>query len=343
MQDSSSNNQPSIGTAPAVTPSTPPASDTPNPSVVSAPVTPSTTPPPGTASAFPTEAPSTSGFSSVPSDNTTPVPSVESGAVVSPEPQVGGPSFETGSGGKSNVVKVIGLLVLAILVIGGFAFGGYYLGTNNILLPLGKASPTPTETLSAVATPESTATPTPDPTAGWKAYNNTKYQFTLKRPTTLDEFDEKVAVVSGSLTTKPEFITTLADKSTFQEGTDAPFDGFSIYYIKSLGTLTFDKYIEAEVKAVKASARGLKDAKSTKVTIGGVDGYSITSETSITRFFVPTPDGKSVIVLSRSNKSTDFVSTFNQILATFKFTSATPTPKASASPTASASATPKAQ
>lgn len=175
------------------------------------------------------------------------------------------------------------------------------------------ASPTPTTYQSPV--------PTPDPTANWKTYDNKNSQINFKYPAQISEMLETEGGVSGPILGNPNFVVSFADKTTGYPGTDAPFDGFSVYEIETakLGML-FDTYIAKELEAVKISPRGISTASAVKTSIGGQNIIYIDSETSIRRYFILSPDTKRIAIFSRVNSTTDFLTTFDQILSTFKFT-----------------------
>ena len=306
MDDVNNNNQ--------AQPSTPGLADQPKPEVSTPGSAPVTAPPP-TPSVPP----------AMPSDSAT-APSAPASfdPPASVSPGTMGGTYDPPKSGTA--VKAIGLLVLAIIVIGAMAAGGYYLGMH---VGTTAPEPTPAQTIEPLATP----TATPDPTASWKSYVNEKYYFSLKHPDTFTELTEKEGGVSGSLTGKPTLITTLGDKSTITTGSDKPFDGFSVYVI-DISKTTMDKFIEGEVSAVKKSKSGVADASSVSMKVGDLTFIVVHREDSIIDYYIATPDEKSVIALSNSvGSSKEYPDTFKNILSTFEFTDATMKESPSPTPT----------
>ena len=183
--------------------------------------------------------------------------------------------------------------------------------------------------------PVSSPSPTPfDETVDWKTYSNEKYGFSFKFPSNLSDLKNQGGT-SATWAIRPLSLINLGDKATIQEGSDAPYDGFSVYVIPNLGTLSFDDFLNKEVQVASDRPRGIESTEITKITVGNQPaaiinyGYGV----GIKGYYIQSSDNKSVIVLTRTNKTDNFLITFDKILSTFKFLEATP----SASPTATPS------
>jgi hypothetical protein len=202
--------------------------------------------------------------------------------------------------GFAQIIILI-LLIIVLAVVGYFAYKNYKSTVTS--------SPTPSVTTTSI--PISSASPSA--TLNWKTYENTNAQLSFKYPAQITEMLDTEGGVSGPVSGNANPIVSFADKTTVHSGTDAPFDGFSIYEIEvdKLGT-SFDTYITNEVNAVKSSP--------VKVLIGSQNYTYIDSETNIRRYFILSPDNKRIIIFSRINSTTGFLNTFDQILSTFKFT-----------------------
>lgn len=311
MQDSAQNNQ-----QPTASPVTP------------APVT----PPPATSS-FPAENTPVTGFSSG-APTPTPVPATPAPEVPATDPLAGGaglpvePEIKNDSSfqapGPSSAMKAIGLVVLAIVVIGGFGFGGYYLGSKNVILPISNGTPTPTETLSALATPE--PTPTPDPMASWKTFTSTTLGFSMRYPSdVVVKEDKEVSFTKSGPSQK--------DATEFSDG---------IFLSVSTGSLkgvTLTKFIDNSIIALKSGTK-LSGAVA-DVTAGTLVGKKFTVEGGLggpfTFYYFPKGD-KDYFLVSDSTKdpsSSGFAKTVSTMVTTFASSSAS----ASASPTATPKAT----
>lgn len=109
-------------------------------------------------------------------------------AVASPStPSFGIPEASQAQSSADNTgipkfVIALALIVFAAVVIGGFAYGGYYLGSNNLLMPGGEQNSTEEGLTPPGETPTPTPTPTatPDPMAGWATYNDKAGRFSIK-------------------------------------------------------------------------------------------------------------------------------------------------------------------
>ena len=102
--------------------------------------------------------------------------------VLPPTPPVIPP---TSSASKRSPLILI-LLALIILIL--FAAGGYYLGSSNLMMPQPIASPV------VYASPQPMASV--DPTAGWKTFTSSKFNYSFKYPADWEfmAYDEENAV-----------------------------------------------------------------------------------------------------------------------------------------------------
>jgi hypothetical protein len=129
------------------------------------------------------------------------------------------------------------ILILSFITLLSLATATYFFYQTQILQ-------SQTESLAAPQdAPLSDTTPTslPDPTANWDTY--TTDVFTFKYPT---DFSQNIAVSSGPINNSPELLIAIADPTTVQEGSDAPFDGFSVYTLVLKPSQTMTSYIATE-------------------------------------------------------------------------------------------------
>jgi len=205
---------------------------------------------------------------------------------------------------KKGFTPIIILLVLLIVALVGIA---YFAGTKGIF----------TNRTPLVLYSSPPPSPSPDLTVGWTDYLRYADFYTFKYPSNFGE----QGVVGGPISGSPKFIRTFSDPSTIREGTDAPFDGFSLYSVASIGDLSFQDYIKREKDSFKNNPRGepVGGVAEKTITVDGQVVISLAVEENITLFYVPIPNSKSLIVFSRINTNTSFIDVFNQILSTFKF------------------------
>ncbi|MBI2310083.1 hypothetical protein HYU89_04275 [Candidatus Collierbacteria bacterium] len=171
-------------------------------------------------------------------------------------------------------------------------------------------------------TPEPVA-PAVDPTADWKTYTSISYGFSFKHP----NMDEKCCGISGAVSNNPANVIVLADISTTTPGTDAPFDGLSVYAVEK-GNTTFSQYIEKEKAALKKQFEIMADpgqphmGKVVENIVSGQKAVSLVdySWDRITRTYFEHPNGKYILEVSKTEQSPGHFKLFDQILSTFKFT-----------------------
>ncbi len=216
---------------------------------------------------------------------------------------------------KSSNTRLIVLFSALILIFSGATGFLYY--QNQQLKSM----------LATYQAPSPTPTATPDPTANWKTYTDTKYNFTFKYPNNIREVE---GGVSGPTNGSPKHLASFSDPTTVMEGTDAAFDGFSVY-IASINNKTFEEYIRKE-----KSDRENRDVVNWDATGSSIRSMYQYSEKSwvalngpafpnITVYYLALPDGKNIISFARSNKTKEFLVVFNQVLSTFTFLDTTPT------------------
>lgn len=219
---------------------------------------------------------------------------------------------------KPNPWVWIGVCVVMLAV--GIGIGLFL--AKNIYPPL-QILPAPTPTPVAIA----------DPTANWKIYTDPSNTFSFKYPMNLTDLKDQGGV-SGPWTGNPQSIINLGDKMTIRWGTDAPYDGFSVYTVSKLVSLSLLDYLHKEVEAAKNSPRGIKSGTITETSLGGQTAAFIDSTVIHREYFIPSPDGKKIVVFSRINSTDSFLNTFDQILSTFRFVEATPNQPIVTSPVA---------
>lgn len=222
---------------------------------------------------------------------------------------------------KFNPILITSLILLLVII---SMTAGYFFGKKQISVQsINRLTPTstvPTSVISSTSKQIPTQTLKIDETEGWKTYTNSNAQISFRYPSSLSEMLITEGGVSGPILGKPNLVISFGIKATMSLGTDAPFDGFSIYEVEpdKMGML-FEEYINKEVEAIKNSARGNPNASVIQSTIGSY----IDSEVNIRRYFILSPNKKRIAVFSRINKTSQFINIFDQILSTFKFTDKT--------------------
>ncbi len=188
--------------------------------------------------------------------------------------------------------------------------------TAQVLLPtLQSVSPTP-KTFSSISIP-------PDETASWKEYISSKFGFTFRHP----NFDDKCCGLAGAVSDSPELVVTLANKSIVIPNTDAPFDGIAIYIVPNENDSSLDQYIEKEKKAlydqfkIMADANQVHKGQILKTSIAGQPAITLINYSwdGITRTYLKHKNTKTIIEISKKEKSLNHFNDYDQILSTFKF------------------------
>lgn len=239
---------------------------------------------------------------------------------VSPTDAVSPPaSFESASAsGRTSPLKTIGLVVLAIVVIGGLSAAGYYLGVNKVLIPQGSPTPEAKETIK----PSPTATP--NPIADWKGYSDTKYGYSIKYPQ--DQFSRIICPGKE----KDKFMLTQKSDMDPIEAETCARDGFYSLELTA-DSAKFDEPVDGDYEVV------------TKNTT--IDGVSAKQYTLTKKEPGQGPGWYSVVLVTKGKINYQFIydnncgglegdkqmvciNTFTQILSTFTFVEPTPTPSA---------------
>lgn len=209
------------------------------------------------------------------------------------------------------------MLLLALIGITGcYWYQSYILKTHKTTIP---------STPTVLIKPTVTGVP-PDETANWKTYTSKDSGITFKYPVQITEMLPTEAGVGGPILGNPVDIVTFADRTTTHKGTDAPFDGFTISQIEvgklSEPQMTFEVYIEKELEAVKKAPRGNSLASVAKASIGSQDFVYIDlgAVDKIRNYYIILPDSERIVVFSRTYSTIDFLTVFDQILSTFRFT-----------------------
>jgi hypothetical protein len=187
----------------------------------------------------------------------------------------------------------IATLFLIVLVLTG------YLGYKNHLLKT-QVSPTPT--------------PIADPTADWMIYNDLEYNFLFKYPAGFGGQGS----ISGPTTGKVVGLRSFTDPKTIQTGSDAHFDGFSVYVVTKLGVTNFDKYISKEITAMNAAKyTGMRNPTKIQLT----NGIALVSkDEGQAYYYLPNSDQTKIVVFAYLQADASFKQTFDQVLSTFKYT-----------------------
>ena len=188
--------------------------------------------------------------------------------------------------------------------------------------PSATSLPSLTPTPSSTPSPTSTNTPTPfvlpSIPDGWATYTNYQYGFALAHPN-LFNCQQNCGVIPGD----SESVVNFAVESTMMEGTDAPFDGFSIAVFPNNDNQSFVDYIN-QIKQLlpEHPMFGGLPINETNVTVGGQLGtmLSVGDSGSIAGVYVPFPNDRRILIISRGEqKPGSFEKTFERILSTFVF------------------------
>lgn len=229
------------------------------------------------------------------------------------------PNEQTPKPNESNWITIASMAVFVILSLGAVAF---LYNQNQSLKKM----------IASYQTPAASPSPTPtiNPTADWETFKSDLYSMSIMYPKNITSSE---AGVAGPLTSTSTIIESFADASTIAEGTDASFDGFTIWATKVADNKNLDTYIANEIKLMQESEFASEKVTQTEIEVGGIKGYAANFSSSIRYHYLPSPDGKTVIVISRTFTNQQFLGVFDQILNTFKFTTPEPTIKPSNSPT----------
>lgn len=232
-------------------------------------------------------------------------------SIISPENAMEQPSAPIGPDMEkkdSHILTILSIGVFVILSLGAVMF---LYNQNQALKKM----------ISSLTTPPPSATtiPSPSPNAllSGKLYENKLYKFSFSYPENLTNGE---VGVSGPFGGNPMLIESFSDPATVSEGTDAPFDGFSVWSSKLPAGTDFEEYVDSQVKLMAVSDFAGDNVTKTAITVGEIEGYSVNFSSSIKYHFLPSPDGNTVITISRIFTNQEFLGKFEQILYTFKFT-----------------------
>lgn len=221
---------------------------------------------------------------------------------------------------RSFPVILVLLVILALLLIAFTAFL-YYQNSqlkqqisdlNGKLSAISDNQPH----IQVTGSTDSGQSPVANGMENWQTYTNSKYNFAFKYSNVLSS---QTGLVSGSYTGTSTLIRTFSDPSSIRSGTDAPFDGFSLYVVTDLKASTFKDYMANELIAAQNSPYG----NGKNITLNNdFAGSSIAISPNITLVYRPSSDEKTVVLFSESKVSDqdNFANMFDQILSTFKFT-----------------------
>lgn len=221
----------------------------------------------------------------------------------------------------SGFAHLIVVILIVIIGIGALGYFAYKNGQVKISTETTSSSPTSQQnpSLSPTRIVVQKTTLTSDPTANWKTYNDSNNQFSFKYPANINKGG--VGVVSGPFTGTSSIVESFSDPTTVREGTDAHFDGFTIYTVSNMKVSNFEKYIDNEIATMKASPFADTGKVLTKnaLNLNGVKGYSVEFSSSTKYYYLLSEDEKVLIEISRIFTNQSFATTFDQILSTFKF------------------------
>lgn len=195
------------------------------------------------------------------------------------------------------------LIILLFLVVVALMSLAYFVGQKSISKNYNTYSPTPTLTNL-------------EQNSDWTTYLRYSDTYTFKYPSNFDE----QGIVSGPISGNPVFIRTFSDPDTIVEGTDTPFDGFSLYKV-NIGNLDMKSYIDQEKQYFnEAPTTREGGVVESQVEVGKQQVYTLKVRDNIDLYYIPLPVSKDLIVFSRVYANQSFVKIFDEILSTFKFT-----------------------
>lgn len=203
--------------------------------------------------------------------------------------------FQTQPQPKKNLKGLL-LAVIFLFLFAGLAFAGIKLWQTGVIFKkntktVEESSPTPIE-----------STPTLDPTADWKTYTNTQYDYQISYP--------------------PEFFPHCNAAGCLNS--PAVSNSISLYIVKSSETESYiNRYVDLEILGVLPATSTNQSSVQTTLS-----GYSATKVTTNNAPFVtyylknPAQNGYLQIMVTTT---ADKVTIADQILSTFKFITVTPT------------------
>jgi len=205
--------------------------------------------------------------------------------------------------------QIAAIIVAGILVLGGVAWGAYYLNKGSVE----KSSQSPTPSAFAA----------PDATAGWQTYQNEYFGFEMKFPK--EWYRTKCDVSEGYVSFSDKLIP--GDFKCASEAEAFPVTIVSMRYNNDVDYY-FSLYVSDPVKYF-----GLVQPIKTNLVLDGysavrIDGYSKKAESEEFEF-VPDGTKESVVVFARNGilfelfvhnlNGKDYMEIFSRMLSSFKF------------------------
>lgn len=203
---------------------------------------------------------------------------------------------------QSSRLPLILMTILFLLAASAAAY--FYLQSRSV-------APT---AISDTASPAPEASATADPTVGWQIYNNQEYGFSFKYPSNFGNQGVVAGPVKGTTVALPTF----SDPSTIAEGTDKPFNGFSVWVVTDSQANSLEEYVSREVALMNNSEYSRMQG-ATKIAID--NGVRVTAPDSPQAYYyLQSPNSRIIVVLAYIQENSSFQQTFDQILSTFEFT-----------------------
>lgn len=239
---------------------------------------------------------------------------ISSPVVVPPLPPVEVPAPILPSVVKEKKEPVLFFILAGILIVAGLAFSAYNFYQTKLIQTKPNLTPTsmPQPTVSV-------PTPTPDPTANWKVYSNAKYSYSLKYPSEWEQLE----------TNNGNYVRFF--KGPYTSGQPTPETYISILS-KEKGKISLESWLLAN-GLLPTAGQPDSHIHSENVNISGVSGIKISTPVNGGQDAIYLPIGNELLQITyifKGENQTDYsnlVTTFDQILSTFKFTSnLTPTP-----------------
>jgi hypothetical protein len=209
------------------------------------------------------------------------------------------------------------IIILSVFVVLCLAAIGYLFWQNQQLMMRLTSNKIPVPVQIPVSQAEPSFVPTmADVTANWKTYSDAKYEFSFRYPQNLSS---KTGTVAAPYTGVSVPITSFSDPKTVREGTDAPFNGFSMYVVTDMKATSFDAYVSQELTSMNQSVNAfMQGAKKVSLT----NGQALATD-SRGYYYLPFPDNKQVLVFAYIQADRTFKPDFDRILSTVKFTGQT--------------------
>ncbi len=211
------------------------------------------------------------------------------------------------------VILLSVLLFISVSVAGFFAFQTQKL-VKELQVTSDKLKQTAAATTEPTIEPVATISSEVDPTANWKTFTSSKYGFSFKYPSNFED----IGSVAGPYSIKSSEsvgIRSFSDPLTIREG-DAPFDGFSLYYVDNLNAQSFDEFLVNE-KTTMDNAAYASMTGSKRISLNN-NGVAYINETR-GYYYYPLEGGTKSLVFAYIENNPNFRIVFNQILSTFKF------------------------